>query len=117
MFSDELETLKDFQAHIPMDSQVLNTFPKYFCARLVPYSLKEKIEHKLEQLVRLGIYHPVASSKWAAPLVPAFTWEGSIQICNNYKQTVNKAADCDKYSIPKTEDIFAKLNGEKSSQN
>ena len=84
--------------------------------QLVPYSLKEKTEHKLEKLVRLGIYHPVASSTWAAPLVPVFTWEGSIQICSNYKQTVNKAADCDKYSIPKTEDIFAKLNGEKSSQ-
>ena len=60
VFSDELGTLKDFQADIPIDPQVI---PKYFCARPVPHSLKEKIEHELEWLVKLGIYHPVATSK------------------------------------------------------
>ena len=61
VFSDESGTLKDFQADIPIDPQVT---PKYFCARPVPYSLTEKNEHEL-QLVKLGIYRPVASSKWA----------------------------------------------------
>ena len=61
-FSDELGTLKDFQADIQIDPQVT---PKYLRAIPVPYSLKEKIEHELEPLVKLGIYHPLASSKWA----------------------------------------------------
>ena len=61
-FSDELGTLKDFQADIQIDPQVT---PKYLRAIPVPYSLKEKIEHELERLVKLGIYHPLASSKWA----------------------------------------------------
>ena len=65
----------------------------------------------------MGIYHSVASSKWAVPIVPVFKGDGSIHICGDYKQTVNKAADFDKYPIPKTEDIFATLNGGKSSQN
>ena len=77
----------------------------------MPYSLKGKIKHKLERLVELGIYCPVASSKWAAPTVPMFKGDESIGICGNYKQTVNEAAECDKYPIPKTEDIFATLNG------
>ena len=111
VFSDELETLKDFQANIPIDPQVT---PKYFCARPVLYSLKEKIEHELDRLVKLGIYCPVASSKWAVPIVPVFKVDGSSCICGDYKQTVNKAADCDKYPILKVKDIFATLNwGEK----
>ena len=59
----------------------------------------------------MGIYQPVASSKWAAPIVPVLKEDGGIRICGDYKQTVNKAADCDKYPIPKTEDIFATLHG------
>ena len=80
-------------------------------------SLKEQIEHKLERLVKLGIYCPVASSKWAVSIVPVFKVDGSIRICDDYKQTVNKAADFDKYPIPKTKDIFATLNRGESSQN
>ena len=45
-FSDQLGTLKDFQADIPIDPQVT---PEHFRARLVLYSLKEKIEHKLDK--------------------------------------------------------------------
>ena len=99
VFSDELGTLKDFQAEIPVDPQVK---PIYIRARPVPYSLKEKIEHELDRLVNLGIYQPVASSKWAAPFIPVLKGDSGIQICGNYKQIVNKAADCDKYPIQKT---------------
>ena len=56
--------------------------------------------------MKLGIYEPVYSSKWAAPIVPVFKPDGSIRICGDYKQTVNTVADCDKYLVPKTEDIF-----------
>ena len=62
------------------------------------------IEHELEELVKLGIYRPVASSKWATPIVPAFKRDGSIRICGDYKQTVNKATNCDKCPFPKAEE-------------
>ena len=58
--------------------------------QLVPYSLKEKTEHKLEKLVRLGIYHPVASSTWAAPLVPVFTWEGDRKAVFKFAAIINR---------------------------
>ena len=64
VFSDELGALKDFQANIPTDPHIT---PKYFHARPVMYSLKEKIEHNLEQLVKLGMYQPVASSSGQHP--------------------------------------------------
>ena len=34
-----------------------------------------------------------------------------MRICGDYKQTINQASLCDKYPVPKTEDIFATLNG------
>ena len=67
VFSDELGTLKDFEAEIPVDPHIK---PIYIQAQPVSYSLKEKIEHKLDHLVNLGIYQPVASSKWAPPFIP-----------------------------------------------
>ena len=95
---------------MPIDLQVI---PK----NLVLYSLKEKIEHELEQWVNLGIYPPVASSKLIAPIGMVFKGDSSIRICRDYKhdykqtQTIYKVTNCDKYSIPKYKYIFAKWNG------
>ena len=82
---------------------------KYFCARHVPYSLKEKIEHELKKLVILDIYQPVASSQWAAPTV-------SVLICSDYKQTVNKTANCEKYPVPKIQQYFCNIQWGRNSQ-
>lgn len=108
VFNKELGTLKDVEITIPINPSVK---PKFFRARPVPYALKEKIEIELKRLVDQGIYEPITSSQWAAPIVPVVKPDGSIRICGDYKQTVNQVADCDKYPIPKTEDIFATLNG------
>ena len=103
-------SLKDFQVDIPIDLQVI---PK----NLVLYSLKENIEHELEQWVNLGIYPPKASSKLIVPVCTVFKGDSSIHICGDYKhdykqrQTIYKVANCDKYPIPKTKDIFAKWGG------
>ena len=40
--------------------------------------------------------------------------DGSIQICGDYKRTVNSAAIVDCYPLPKIEDIFASLSGGKT---
>ena len=98
--------MTDVKIEIPIQP---NVNPKFFRACLVPYSLKDKIEKELDRLVKLGIYAPVYSSKWAAPIAPVFKPDGSIHICGDYKQTVNTMADCDKYPVPKTENIFATL--------
>ena len=49
----------------------------------------------------------------AYTVVTVFKGDGSICICHDYKQNANKAPDCDKYPIPKTEDILVTLNGGK----
>ena len=44
------------------------------------------------------------------PIVPAIKPDDNIRICD-YKQTINRASDCDKYPIPWTEDLYALLGG------
>ena len=107
VFKDELGTLKNVQVTIPIDP---STKPKFYRAHPVPYALKTSIEHELTRLVKLGISEPIPTSQWAAPIVPVFKSDGSIHICGDYKQTVKKVASCDKYPVPNTEDILAKIN-------
>ena len=75
VFPDELGTLKNVEVEIPIQP---NINPKFFRAHPVPYSLKDKIEKEIDRLVKLGIYQPVSSSKWAAPIVPVFKPDWSI---------------------------------------
>ena len=44
-------------------------------------------------------------------MVPVIKNDGSIRICGDYKQTINSVSECDRYPVPKTEDLFATLNG------
>ena len=75
-----------------------------------PYALKDKIEKELERLVSEGIYEAFSLSKWAASIIPVIKNDGSIRICGDYKQTMNRVSECDRYPVPKTEDLFATLN-------
>ena len=108
VFQDGLGTLKGAKAKIHVDPDAK---PSYWKARPVPYLLKEKIEVELERLVEAGILQPVQYSEWAAPIVPVVKENGNVRICGDYKMTINKVSKLDNYPIPKTEDLFATLNG------
>ena len=108
VFNSELGTMKGVEVNIEMMSDAK---PRFLKARPVPYAIKENIERELERLVKEGIFEPVNHSKWATPIVPIVKKDGGIRICGDYKQTVNRASNCDKYPVPKTEDLLATLNG------
>lgn len=88
----------------------------------VPYSLKDRIIKKFYQLERKDIKKKKRKkkaeySRWAAPviLIPKGN-SGIIQLCQNYKQAINRflRTTFDKYPIPCTGDLFATLKrGEK----
>ena len=86
-----------------------------FCkACWLSQALVDRAETELDRLVYEGIFEPIAHSNWAAPIVLFRKPDGSIRICGDYKQTINRVSDSDKYHIPKTEDSFASLGkGEK----
>ena len=47
-------------------------------------------------------------------MVPVLKSVGKVRICGDYKVTVNKATKLDKYPIPRIDELFASLSGEKS---
>ena len=53
-------------------------------------------------------------SKWAAPVVPIVKEDGSLQLCGDYKVTVNPSLVPDTYQLPRVDDLFAALSGGKS---
>ena len=101
---DKLQTLKNLQVTIPIDPSAK---PKLYRAHPLRYALKTKVEDELTSLVKLSIYKPIPTSQSAAPTLPVLKSDGSIHVCGDYRQTPNKVASCDKYPVPKTDDIFS----------
>ena len=66
-----------------------NVKPKFFRARSVPYSLREKVEIKLGRLESTGIISPVQFYDWAASTVPVMKNNGTIRICEDFKVPIN----------------------------
>ena len=84
---------------------------KFFKARAVPYALREVIEKDLERLQYLKVITKVNVSNWAAPIMTVPKPDGSVQICGDYKVTINPVLDVDSYPLPTPEDLFATLAG------
>ncbi|XP_045449691.1 uncharacterized protein K02A2.6-like [Melitaea cinxia] len=85
--------------------------PVFMRARPLAYALREPVERALEQLVRDDILTPVDHSDWATPIVPVVKKDGTIRICADFKLTLNKVLEVDRYPLPKVEDLLARLHG------
>ena len=112
VFTEELGCLKNFKTHIPVPE---GSSPKFCKARPVPYAMRSRVEEELDRLEEQGVWRRVHYSRWAAPMVAVLKDPrdpaGSIRICGDYKQTVNKTAPVDTYPIPNTIDQLAMLAG------
>lgn len=90
-----------------------NANPKFCKARSVPYALSEAVDKQLAKLQEMGVCTPVEYSEWATPIVCIPKTNGDVRICGDYKVTINPWLEVDKYPLPKTQDLFAKLAGGK----
>ena len=108
VFKEELGTLKGVQARLTLQP---GAAPKFFRPRSVPYALREAIEKDLERLEQLGVIEKVNHSDWAAPIVPVPKADHSVQLCGDYKVTINPMLQVDQFPLPKPEDLFATLAG------
>ena len=61
---------------------------------------------ELQCLVEQGVIETVESSEWAAPIVPVLKPDGTVQICGDYRLTINCTAKPDIYPLPRVEDLF-----------
>ena len=110
VFNEGLGTFTGGKVTLHVDPQVK---PKFFKARTLPISLKDKVEEELHRLEHLGIITPIKHSQWAAPVVPVLKHNGSIRLCGDYRVTINQASKVDTYSLPRVEDLFAAMSGGK----
>ncbi|XP_048003061.1 uncharacterized protein K02A2.6-like [Leguminivora glycinivorella] len=85
--------------------------PVFMRARPLAFALREPVDRALDQLVSDGIITPVECSDWATPIVPVVKSDGSIRICADYKLTLNKWLEIDRYPLPRIDDLLVKLNG------
>ncbi|XP_063632017.1 uncharacterized protein K02A2.6-like isoform X2 [Cydia splendana] len=85
--------------------------PVFLRARPLAYALREPVERALEQLVRDGVLTPVDRSDWATPIVPVVKKDGNIRICADFKLTLNRVLEVDRYPLPRVEDLLARLHG------
>ncbi|XP_063370633.1 uncharacterized protein K02A2.6-like [Cydia amplana] len=87
--------------------------PVFLRARPLAYALRTPVERALEQLVRDGVLTPVDRSDWATPIVPVVKKDGNVRICADYKLTLNRMLEVDRYPLPRVEDLLARLYGGK----
>ena len=89
------------------------TKPIFFRPRSIPFAIKEAVEKELDQLETEGIIEKVASSEWAAPIVPIPKGDGNIRVYGDYKVTINPFLVVDQHPLPKPEELFSSLSGSK----
>ena len=98
VFEESLGTLNGFKAKIFVDPSVSPRFSK---AHSVPYLMQILVDEKLDQLVKEKVLEPVQYADWAAPIVPVLKSDKkTIQICVDFKFTVNRAVKLDRHPIP-----------------
>ena len=110
VFDEGIGKVKDIQARLTLKEdaspQILESKDSS-----VLYSMKPKKERELDSLERQGIISKVNTSRGATPIVPVLKNNGEdVQICGDFKVTVNQALKVDKYPLPRIEDIFANLS-------
>ena len=70
---------------------------------------------ELNRLVEEGTLEPVDHSDWTSPIVAVLKPDKeNLRICGDFKKTVNHVSKLDRYPIPRIEDLFSKLAGDKS---
>ena len=80
--------------------------------RRLPLSVRDNVKQELLSLEEKGIIERVDASKWVSNPVIVRKADSSLRICVDLKN-VNKAIVPDKYPLPTTTELTAKLHGSK----
>ncbi|XP_058032586.1 uncharacterized protein K02A2.6-like [Ahaetulla prasina] len=77
--------------------------------RRVPLALRPKVDKELDKLVAQGVLEPIEYSLWETPIVIPLKPDGSIRICADYKCTINKALQANRYPLPVVQHLLHSL--------
>ncbi|KAH0658259.1 hypothetical protein KY289_027007 [Solanum tuberosum] len=96
-----LEWEIDFGIDLVLDTQPIS-IPPYIMALI---ELKEQLKDLLDK----GFIQP-SISPWGAPILFVRNKDGTLRMCIDYRQ-LNKVTIKNKYPLPRTDDLFAQLQG------
>ena len=109
-----LEKLKIFQLKLHVDESVT---PVAQAMRRIPFSRKQKLVDKLEELEALGVIEKVnGPTSWINPLVVVEKPNGDVCICLDMRQA-NRAILREKHPVPTIEETLQELSGAKIFSN
>ncbi|XP_036341450.1 uncharacterized protein K02A2.6-like [Rhagoletis pomonella] len=103
IFEPALGTVNCFKASVKLKPEAL---PNFFKSRPIPFALMPKFTEEANRLVIAGIWKPVQFSEWASPIVLASKPDGSIRICGDFKVSINKQIDVERYPLPTRETLL-----------
>ena len=85
--------------------------PVYSKPYSLPHAMQAEVEKELETMLNLGVIEP-SNSTYASPIVIVRKPDGSNRVCVDFRK-LNKITIFDPEPMPKPEQIFAKLEGDR----
>lgn len=110
IFKEELGFITEEEAELFLKT---GARPKFLKAQSVLFTLVQAVEKELDKMQSMGVITLLATCKYATPVVPVVKKDKNVRLCGDYKTTVNPKLETDRYPLPRVEEIFAALSGEK----
>ena len=105
-----LGKLKDYQLKLHLDKSVT---PVAQAVRRIPYSRRQKVVDKLDELERLDVIEKVSGpTTWVNPLVTVDKPNGDVRICLDMRRA-NQAITRERHPIPTMEETLQNVGGAK----
>ncbi|XP_046964488.1 uncharacterized protein K02A2.6-like [Vanessa cardui] len=108
IFTDELGCFNKYKIKLHLKE---NAKPVFMKARPVPFALRDKIDKEISRLLQIKVIEPVEFSEYASPIVPVLKHNGTVRLCADYSQTLNKQLLVEKYPLPTIQELFTRLHG------
>lgn len=102
--------LKNYQLKLHINR---NVQPVVQSSRRIPYSLRDKVDKKLDELLDLDVIEYVPEkepSTWVSPLVCIPKRDSDVRICVDMRRA-NSAIERERHPIPTIDDVLHELNG------
>ena len=81
--------------------------PSLFVPRSIPFALKASVEQEIKRLEAESSLERVMYSDWGTPLVPVAKQDGGVQLCGDYKVTLNPQLQVAQYPLSSSTNMSA----------